>query len=81
MTRSELHQLVDRLPEETVEPLGNLMQRAIEDPFAAILAAAPIDDEPLTPEDEAAITAGVEAVRRGETIPWEQAKQELAADD
>jgi hypothetical protein len=57
------------------------MQRAVEDPVAAMLDAAPIDDEPVTPEDEAAIADGCAAAARGETISWEQAKSELATDD
>jgi len=45
------------------------------------LDTAPIDDEPLTPEDEAAIAEGLAAAKRGETIPRDQAKSELVSDD
>jgi len=62
-----------------VDPIGNLLQRAVDDSTAAILDAAPIDDEPLTPGDDAAIAAGRAAAERGETIPWDQAKAELAS--
>jgi hypothetical protein len=64
-----------------VDPIGNLLQRAVEDPTAAVLDTAPIDDEPLTLDDEAAIAEGLAAATRGETIPWDQAKSELGSDD
>jgi len=72
---------VDQLPETAVDPIGNLLQRAVDDPTAAMLDTAPIDDEPLTPEDEAAIAEGLAAAKRGETIPRDQAKSELVSDD
>lgn len=37
------------------------------------LAAAPIDDEPVTPEERAAL----DAARAEPDIPWEEAKKEL----
>lgn len=38
------------------------------------LALAPIDDEPLTSEDSAAL----DAARSEQDVPWEEAKKELA---
>lgn len=36
--------------------------------------AAPVDDEPLTAEDVAAIEEGKAETARGEGIPWEEAR-------
>ena len=42
---------------------------------------APYDDEPLTAEDLAAIRAGDEAIRRGETIPMDEVLREFGLPD
>ena len=75
MTKTELHQLVDDLPEESLDAAAVLLRRA-KDPVVAKLDAAPFDDEELTAED-------VEAIREGLAEPatsWPEAKRELQAD-
>jgi hypothetical protein len=57
MTRADLHRLVDQLPEESIEPTAVVLERA-RDPLWAVLQAAPPDDEPVTPEDIAAVEEG-----------------------
>ena len=52
--RAQLHRLVDELPEASLEPAGRYLERAV-DPMIAVLDAAPVDDELLSPEDEAAM--------------------------
>lgn len=72
MTKTELHRLVDALPEESLEAAAILLRRA-RDPVVAELDAAPIDDEEFTREDE-------EAVREGLAEPgisWSEADREL----
>lgn len=82
-TRKYLHDLVDRLPEE------NLMaaRRSLEyvksgytDHLSWLLDNAPVDDEPTTPEDEAAIAEAREQIRRGETFTAEEIKRLLLND-
>lgn len=53
-TREDLHHLVDELPEASLEPAARWLTRAM-DPMVAILDAAPLDYEPLTEEERAAI--------------------------
>jgi hypothetical protein len=77
MTKTDLHRLVDELPDESIEPVGRLLERA-QDPVIARLDAAPADDEPLTDGDLAEIRAGL--ADTAPSLPWEQAKRELAAD-
>jgi len=54
MTRTELHRLVDALPDESVPAAAILLRRA-QDPVAAKLDVAPYDDEELTAEELCAV--------------------------
>lgn len=78
-TKERLHQLVDQLPESEVATAARLLEalRATADPVARLLDSAPIDDEPLTDEDLAAIREGREAHRRGEGRPWSDVRREI----
>lgn len=74
MTKTELHRLVDELPNDSLSSAAILLRRA-RDPVAAKLDAAPYDDEELTDED---LRAVLEA--RGESgVPWSEAEAELNA--
>jgi hypothetical protein len=48
-----------------------------DDPVLRAFLDAPEDDEPVTPEEEAAITEAREAVARGEVISHEELAREL----
>lgn len=73
VTKAELHELVDALPEESLDAAAVLLRRA-RDPVLAQLDAVEFDDEPVTDEDRAAI----DAARADPPIPWSEAKAELA---
>ena len=47
MTKAELHELVDALPDESLPAAAILLRRA-QDPVIAMLDAAPYDDEELS---------------------------------
>ena len=74
MTKTELHRLVDELPEESLPAAAILLRRA-QDPVVAKLDAAPYDDEKVTGEDVDA----VRAARSEPGVPWSQAEAELDA--
>jgi hypothetical protein len=75
MTKTELHRLIDELPEESWEPVGELLRRA-RDPVVAKLDAAPYDDEELSEDDLRAVREA-----RGEPgIEWSYAEAELSSD-
>ena len=74
MTKTELHRLVDELPEESLPAAAVLLRRA-QDPVVAKLDAAPYDEEELTDEDLDA----VRNARREPAVPWSQAEAELDA--
>jgi hypothetical protein len=73
MTKAELHKLVDELPDEVVEAAGRFLERAARDPMLSVLDAAPWDDEPVTPAEDAAVKAA-EAER---SIPYRTVRKEL----
>jgi hypothetical protein len=79
MTRTELHRLVDELPDESVDAAGILLTRA-RDPLVAVLEAAPLDDEPYAEDDRAASEEGWSAYRRGEAANLSELRAELESD-
>lgn len=53
-TRQQAHQLIDRMPETQLSGLVQFLE-TIVDPVAAALRNAPLDDEPETEEEKAAV--------------------------
>jgi len=77
--KEQLRERVERLTEdEAAEALRVLDQRT--DALTRLLDDAPLDDEPTTPEEEAAIQEALEAAARGETITLEELRAELDAE-
>jgi ribosome-binding protein aMBF1 (putative translation factor) len=74
MTKTELHELVDVLPDESLPAAAILLRRA-QDPVIAKLDAAPYDDEELSEEDREA----VRQARSERGISWSEAAAELRA--
>lgn len=68
--RDRVHHFVDELPENELAAVERFLRdlRDDGDPFLGALASAPNDDEPLTPQEEAAIAEGTAAIARGETV-------------
>ena len=75
-TRQHAHQLIDRLPEAQVSALVGLLETLV-DPVAAALRNAPIDDEPVTEEEEEAVARSREWFKHNEGIPFEQVVADL----
>ncbi len=67
-TRDALHRLIDELPDDQLE---RLLER-IEDPVLRAIEFAPIDDEPETPEEAAAVREGLADIEAGRLIPDSQ---------
>ena len=82
-TKQDLHQLIDDLPESVLPEAERFLEslRAGDDPLLRALLEAPEDDEPLTPEDIAAIEEGKAEIARGEGIPWEVVRAQLFGKD
>ncbi|MDQ6777743.1 MAG: hypothetical protein M3071_16385 [Actinomycetota bacterium] len=64
--------------EEAAEALRLLDQRS--DPLMVLLDNAPLDDEPVTPEEDVAVQEAREEIARGETISLEEFRAELDAE-
>jgi hypothetical protein len=74
--KEQLRERVEALSEEqAAEYLRVFDQRS--DPMIAFLDDAPADDEPLTPDEEAAIREAEEDIARGDTINLKELKAEL----
>ncbi len=76
--REHAHELIDRLPETQLSALVGLLE-TIVDPVGAALRYAPIDDEPETEEERAAVEEAHEwlAKRDGKGIPHGEAMRRL----
>jgi hypothetical protein len=80
VTKADLHRLVDALPSDSVEAVGRWLERVAEDPMIAVLDAAPWDEEPSTPGEDAAVAEARAALARGEGVGFDQAKAEVSGD-
>jgi hypothetical protein len=56
--REELHRLLDRIPAADVPTARNLLESLL-DPVELALRKAPLDDEPETQEERAAVDAAL----------------------
>lgn len=76
--REHAHELIDRLPEVQLSALVGLLE-AMVDPVTAALRNAPLDDEPVTEEEERAVEEAREWFRRngGKGIPHEEVLADL----
>lgn len=82
MTRETLHELIEDLDERDV-PTADRVLSALRDsrrgpgPFHS-LDTAPVDDEPETPEERAAVDEAMREIREGETgSSTEELRREL----
>ena len=76
--RSEVHAEVDRMTEKELLGLKEILA-TYPDKFGAFLRNLPLDDEPLTREDEIALAESEEWFRRngGKGIPHEEVVREF----
>jgi hypothetical protein len=77
--RERLHRVVDELSDEEAEAMLRRVEALRNDPFLRFLDQAPVDDEPVTTEEEAAL-AEVEADRAAgvPAIPFDDVKRKYA---
>ena len=75
-TRDDLHRLISDLPDSELETVRGFIVRRI-DPVERALMDAPLDDEPETDEERAAVAEAQEAYARGDVIADEDLDREL----
>ena len=76
--KERLHALVEDLPEGEAEAAVKLLESLRQDapdPVARALRDAPFDDEPLTPEDLAALEEAERDRQEGRVVPDDEARQ------
>jgi len=76
-TKNRLHKLVEELSEEEADDALRYISHRHEDPVIAAFRTAPIDDEPVTPEEEGALAEADRDIAAGRTISLEELKHEL----
>ena len=75
-TKEALHRLIEELPDDTLPGVERYLAAVRDDPMMRILMAAPLDDEPTSPEDVDA-RAAIERYRRGDFLTADDAKARL----
>jgi len=74
--KQHAHELIERLAPSQVSAVVGMLE-AMLDPVSRAIANAPVDDEPLTAEDEKALDEAQEWSKRNPAIPHEQVLAEL----
>ena len=74
--KRQAHELIERLPPTQLSAVVGL-DEAILDPVSRAIAHAPIDDEPVTAEEEKALAEAREWSQHNKSIPHEQVLAEL----
>jgi hypothetical protein len=78
--KDKLREVVDELSEQEAEAALHFIDERRgrdADAVSAILDEAPPDDEPTTPEEEAAVRAAREDYARGDVFEADEIKREL----
>ena len=73
--RAALHTLLDHLPEDALPAVA----RYLEAVLAGCPPEAPFDDEPLSPEEAAALANARAEIARSETVRHEELGERLTA--
>lgn len=74
--RQLAHVYLDHLPDAQVAAVRGLLE-AMLDPVSRALASAPVDDEPISAEEEQAVARSKEWFRHNAGTPFEQVVTEL----
>ena len=70
--RDELHRLLDSIPPDEV-PVARKFLESLIDPVEQALRTAPLDDEPETSDEKAAVEAAL--ADPAEDVPFEQVRK------
>jgi hypothetical protein len=74
--KQHAHQLLDQLGPDQLDAVVRLLE-IMTDPETASIRNAPIDDEPVTEEEERAVAASKEWFKNNPGIPFEDVVAEL----
>lgn len=76
MDKQHAHQLLDQLDPGQFDAVVRLLE-VMTDPAIVSIGDAPLDDEPVTEEEEEAVAASKEWFQNNEGIPFEEVVAEL----
>jgi hypothetical protein len=77
-TRDRLHELVNALADEDLPTAVQVLTALVDDdPVGLALALAPIDDEPETDEERAAVAEGKADLAAGHTLTTDELRRSL----
>jgi len=74
--KQQAHELIERLPPHQLTAVVGLLE-AMLDPVSRAIAQAPVDDEPLTEQEEKALAEAREWLQHHKPIPHEQVLADL----
>jgi len=74
--KQQLRERIETLTEDEAERTLRLLDD-LRDPLTRFLDDAPLDDEPATPEEEAAIAEAEADIAAGRTVSLEEIKREF----
>ena len=74
--KEHAHELIERLPPSQLTAVVGLLEAMLDPVFRAI-AQAPVDDEPLTTQEERALAEAQEWLKHHKPIPHEQVLADL----
>jgi hypothetical protein len=75
-TREHLHELVDRLDARQLSRAGELLE-AMTDPVTRSLGNAPVETEPISEEEAAALDEAHRSIARGDGVSHEEIRREF----
>ena len=77
--KDDLHRLVDELPEEELHGAKRYLEylRNMGDPVLRALREAPMDDEPETPKERAAVLEAYKDLAEGKVVSFDEIKREF----
>ena len=77
--KDDLHRLVDELPQDELLTAKRYLEylRNMSDPLLKTLMEAPMDDEPETAEEKAAVAEAYEDLAAGRVVTFEDIKREF----
>jgi hypothetical protein len=74
--KQHAHELIERLEPSQVKAAVGMLERLL-DPVARAIANAPVDDEPVSAEEEMALAESREWSKHNKVIPHDQVLPEL----
>jgi len=79
LPKQRLHDLVDRLSDDHLEPVERYLTSLCneQDPAMATALSAPLDDEEVTDKDREAIAEGYRDIAAGRLVSDEQVRRKL----